>query len=383
MAKRLVFVIIALALLTFYASSRVIFRMPEAMAHPWLSWGAAVLFFFLQLLGPFGDRLWFPALKRKGWVRLVFWADWLSYFAFGAMSIMVAYGLAFDIGGFVWQMAAPPPDMAAFDRWVLGLYAGSVALTLAVGVLRVCSPVVERVDIPLHNLPPAFDGFTIAQISDLHVGPTIKRPYVQKVVDAVNALNPDIIALTGDFIDGTVEDLADDVAPLMDLRARDGKFFVTGNHECSWNPESWTAEFRRLGTRVLENEHEAIKRGDSTIYIAGVNDYASGDMDIAKAVRGLQPDDAIILLSHQPASYSKAEAAGVDLQLSGHSHAGQYFPFTLIIRFFQRYYKGLNRHGKMWIYVSRGTGYWGPPLRAGAPAEITLLTLRKNPADLA
>jgi len=158
-------------------------------------------------------------------------------------------------------------------------------------------------------------------------------------------------------------------------------YFVTGNHEYYWNAPAWSAEMRRLGARVLDNEHVVLQRGAGHLVLAGVPDYSTRHLpegqrsDPARALRGAPADAVKILLAHQPASYADAQAAGFDLQLSGHTHGGQYFPFSQLIRFFQRYYKGLNRHGGLWVYVNRGTGYWGPPLRAGVPAEITLLTL--------
>ena len=176
-----------------------------------------------------------------------------------------------------------------------------------------------------------------------------------------------------------------EIAPLGDLRARDGVFFVTGNHEYFWDAAAWTAKFRALGAQVLNNEHALIRRGGAAIVVAGVTDYSTRHMgaphgsDPAAALAGAPQDTAKILLAHQPASYAAASAAGFDLQLSGHTHSGQYFPFNLMIGYFQRYYRGLNRHSDMWIYVNRGTGYWGPPLRAGVPSEITLLVLRARP----
>jgi len=187
-----------------------------------------------------------------------------------------------------------------------------------------------------------------------------------------------MIALTGDFVDGGVETLADGVAPLAQLKAPDGVFFVTGNHEFYWDAGAWAEKFKQLGARVLLNEHEVIKRGAQSIVIAGILDLSAGHRsDPEAALQGTKPEDIIILLAHQPGSYAAAHKAGVDVQLSGHAHGGQYFPFSLVIGFFQRYHNGLNQHDGMQIYVSKGTGYWGPPLRTFVPAEITLHTLKK------
>jgi uncharacterized protein len=278
---------------------------------------------------------------------------------------------------------AGPVQGAAFDRDLVPALAVVTAATAAAGIAQVLAgPRVKDVDVPLAGLPAGFDGFRIAQVSDLHVGPTIGRRYAEKVVRMVNALQPDLIALTGDLIDGPVERERDRVAPIAGLEARHGAFYITGNHEYHWGAPRWLEEFRRFGLRVLANEHAVISQGNEAIVVAGVTDHSTRHFDDARksdpgrAFHGAPSGTTKILLAHQPISYQRAEAEGVDLQLSGHTHGGQYFPFSLLIRFFQKYYKGLNRHGQMWIYVNRGTGYWGPPLRALVPAEITLITLR-------
>jgi uncharacterized protein len=241
---------------------------------------------------------------------------------------------------------------------------------------------VKRVDIPLSNLPPALHGFSIAQISDIHVGPTIKRGYVDAIVDAVNALGADLIAVTGDLVDGPVQDLAPHTAPLARLSARHGAFFVTGNHEYYSGERAWTAEFKRLGLRVLLNEHVVVLHQGAPVVIAGVTDYSSHHFnaaqrsDPAAAVAGAPSNAAAkILLAHQPRSAAAAATAGFDLQLSGHTHGGQFWPWTLFVRFQQPFTAGLHRLNDLWVYISRGTGYWGPPNRFGSPSEITLLRL--------
>jgi predicted MPP superfamily phosphohydrolase len=292
------------------------------------------------------------------------------------------YGLMIDSVNMV--MMLMPLNLQNFDYYAVAILGLTVAVTLVIGIWHAHKGAeIKEVVIPLKNLPVAFEGFKIAQISDLHVGPTIGRRYTQTIVDKVNDLKPDLIVLTGDFVDGTVRDLKDGVAPLADLKAPYGCFFVTGNHEYYWGVFSWIEHFKNLGMTVLINEHKTISREDDAIILAGVTDYSAGHMvpqhasNPSLALQGAPGGLVKILLAHQPASYSAAEQAGFDLQLSGHTHAGQYFPFTFIIRFFQRYYKGLNRHGNLWIYVNTGTGYWGPPLRTKA-AEITLVTLKRE-----
>jgi uncharacterized protein len=248
---------------------------------------------------------------------------------------------------------------------------------------------IKRVEIPLRNLPQALHGFSIAQISDIHVGPTIKRGYVDAIVDAVNALDADLIAVTGDVVDGSVQDLAPHTEPLARLRSRHGAFFVTGNHEYYSGEQAWTAEFKRLGLRVLLNEHVVVRHRGAPVVIAGVTDYSSHHFnttqrsDPAAALVGAPSNAAAkILLAHQPRSAAAAATAGFDLQLSGHTHGGQFWPWTLFVRFQQPFTAGLHRLNNLWVYISRGTGYWGPPNRFGAPSEITLLRLvPAKPAD--
>ncbi|MBC7751298.1 MAG: metallophosphoesterase [Candidatus Saccharibacteria bacterium] len=374
-----------LALLNLYAASRIIMRWAWAGEHLLFTCFMFFGFFALQLLAPFGDRLIFPDLKKNYDAEtLVFVLDWLSYLAFGILSFLVVYVLATDIISFIWKRIAAPVLPVDFDRRAL-LTLGFLTIgTTIIGIRQaVVGPSVRKVEIPLNNLPVEFEGFKIVQISDLHLGPTIGYDYTQNVVNIANHLKPDLVALTGDFVDGTVEDLIGDLAPITQLRATHGSFFVTGNHEYYWNASAWMEAFRTLGADVLANEHRLIKHNGAEIVLAGVTDYSmtgkGGSIhssDPAKAIEGAPPSLVKILLAHQPASYQSAHEAGFDLQLSGHTHAGQYFPFNVFIRFFHRFYRGLNRYEKMWIYVNSGTGYWGPPLRTGVPSEITLITLR-------
>jgi hypothetical protein len=241
---------------------------------------------------------------------------------------------------------------------------------------------VRSVDVPIAGLPAALHGFTIAQITDLHVGPTIKRRYVDAVVNAVNALGADVIAVTGDLVDGGVAQLRGHTEPLRRLSARHGTYFVTGNHEYYSGVQAWLAELRRLGFTVLMNEHVVLRHREATLVVAGVTDYGAHHFhpthrsDPARALAGAPRDAAVrVLLAHQPASAFDASRAGYDLQLSGHTHGGQFVPWNWFVRFWQPFTAGLHRLGDLWVYVSRGTGYWGPPKRLGAPSEITRLRL--------
>lgn len=387
MLTRITIAISLLALLNLYAASRIITRWTWAGEHLLFTSVLFFGFFALQLLAPFGDRLFFPRLKEAyNAETLVFILDWVSYLAFGILSFLVVYAFATDIVSLIWKWIAAPENPVDFDRRVL-LTLGILTIgTTIIGIRQAfVGPSVRKVEIQLNNLPVEFDGFKIVQVSDLHVGPIIGYDYTQNVVNIANDLKPDLIALTGDFVDGTVEDLIGDLAPLSQLRAAHGSFFVTGNHEFYWNAPAWMAAFKTLGADVLANEHRLIRHNGAEIVLAGVTDYsmrsrggASHVSDAAKSLQGAPENRVKILLAHQPASFQEAHDAGFDLQLSGHTHAGQYFPFTFFIRFFQRFYKGLNRFENLWIYVNSGTGYWGPPLRMGVPSEITLITLRRT-----
>jgi predicted MPP superfamily phosphohydrolase len=243
-------------------------------------------------------------------------------------------------------------------------------------------PRIVKVDIPVADLPESLRGFSIAQISDVHVGATIKRPFVERLVNRVNALGADMIAVTGDLVDGTVPQLAAHTAPLAGLSARHGAFFVTGNHEYYSGERAWTQELRRLGLRVLKNEHVVLQHDGAALVLAGVTDFSAHHFDPdqqsdpAAAIRGAPAGaGARILLAHQPSSAEAAADAGFDLQLCGHTHGGQFWPWNLFVGFFQPFTGGLHRLRTLWIYVSRGTGYWGPPNRFGVPSEITHIRL--------
>jgi predicted MPP superfamily phosphohydrolase len=243
---------------------------------------------------------------------------------------------------------------------------------------------IKDIEVPATGLPPQLDGFTIAQISDIHVGPTIKSDYLQAIVDAVNNLSVDLVAVTGDLVDGSVAELRAHTAPLRQLRARHGTFFVTGNHEYYSGVDEWVAELTRLNVQVLLNEHRVLSHDGTSLLIAGVTDFSAGGFDAAhrsdpQAALADAPKDIAfkLLLAHQPRSARAAAAAGFDLQLSGHTHGGQFWPWNHFVRFQQPYTHGLHRLADLWIYISRGTGYWGPPKRFGAPSEITRITLRR------
>jgi predicted MPP superfamily phosphohydrolase len=241
---------------------------------------------------------------------------------------------------------------------------------------------VVTVDVPIADLPAPLHGFTIAQISDIHVGPTIKGDYLKAIVGAVNRLEADMVAVTGDLVDGSVAQLRSHVAPLGGLTSRHGTYFVTGNHEYYSGVTAWVAELRRLGVKVLLNEHVVVQHNEGALVIAGVTDHSGHHFDESHrsdpaAAIAAAPEHVRtrILLAHQPRSAEAASRAGFQLQLSGHTHGGQFWPWNLFVRLQQPFTAGLQRLQNLWVYTSRGTGYWGPPKRIGAPSEITRLRL--------
>jgi predicted MPP superfamily phosphohydrolase len=255
---------------------------------------------------------------------------------------------------------------------------GTISLVGVVNARRVAA--VKHVDLPIAALPAALQGLTIVQISDVHVGPTIKRGYVEAIVRRVNELDADLVAITGDLVDGSVPRVGPHLAPLAELRSRHGTFCVTGNHEYYHGVDGWIAEWRRLGLRPLLNEGQVLEHDGACLLIAGVTDFsarrfaAEHASDPERALRGHEAA-VKILLAHQPRSAPAAAAAGFDVQLSGHTHGGQMLPWNLLVPMQQPFVSGLERLERLWVYTSRGTGYWGPPLRFGAPSEITRLRL--------
>jgi len=244
-------------------------------------------------------------------------------------------------------------------------------------------PTVDEVDILVDGLHPDLEGLRIVQISDMHIGPTLKRPFVEMVVDVVNQLDADVIAVTGDLVDGLPGDLRDELAPMSQMKSRHGAFYVTGNHELYWNAHGWQDEAPRLGMKTLANSHAVVRVGRARLLMGGVNDLHTGRFfpeeasDPHAAMNGAPQHDFSVLLAHQPKSCYEAAPAGWRLQLSGHTHGGQFFPWNFFVGLAHPFTAGLDKWEDMWVYVNRGTGYWGPPLRLGIPSEVTALTLRR------
>jgi uncharacterized protein len=315
------------------------------------------------------------------------WAMWTGLVAMGAFSSLLVLTVLRDLGllamlaiGHLIDERVPLGTIIHDSAWAVPVITSIVTALGYYNARRVAA--VRHVDVPIDALPPALHGFTIAQITDLHVGPTIGRDHVDAVVDAVNALDADMIAITGDLVDGSVRQLSGHTAPLARLAARHGTFFVTGNHEYYSGVEPWIGELRRLGMNVLLNEHRVIEHQGAAIVVAGVTDFSAHHFepghrsDPHAAISGA-PERLVakVLLAHQPRSAPAAAAAGFHLQLSGHTHGGQFLPWNWFVRLQQPFTAGLARFGALWVYTSRGTGYWGPPKRLGAPSEITCLRL--------
>ena len=288
---------------------------------------------------------------------------WLVYTWFGfAVYLLVAAALTH----LAVRIAGVDPRTAA----LVGVC--GAALTVIYGLANVArGPIVRRVRIPLAKLPPGADGYTIVQLTDIHIGPILGDRFAQDLVAKVNALAPDLIVITGDIVDGRLEELRQHIEPLRELKARDGVYAVTGNHEYYWNPTAWLEHLRSLGLRILRNEHVTI--GDA-FELAGVDDSTATE-DVPRALAGHDPALPVVLLAHHPSTIARAVTAGVDLQLSGHTHGGQLLPLGWLSRLFEPRVSGLGRFGRTWLYVSQGTGFWGPPMRVGTSSEIALLTL--------
>lgn len=339
-----------------------------APGEPWLQIGA-IACASLAVLTP-GGMIAARALPRPHST----WVAGLSYSWLGILFMLLMGLWVSEIPRLLLAPTIPEPKLSR----ILALsVAGLVALATVWGLRRALGPVgIERVAVRLPKLHEDASGFTIAQLSDVHIGPMLGRAWLERVVREVNALEPDAVAITGDLVDGPVSKLREHVAPLADLRAKHGVFFVTGNHEYYSGADSWIAELRRLGITVLRNERVELEEG---IDIAGVDDWtAFGEghgPDLDAALAGRDEDREVVLLAHQPRQIDEAASRGVGLMLSGHTHGGQIFPWNFFVRLQQPYVAGLVRHGDAQLYVSRGTGYWGPPLRVGAPPEITLLEL--------
>ncbi len=342
------------------------------------------LFFFI-----FVPLVAIPMRFVGGWLSDVF--SWVAYVSMGFFSYVFILTLLRDgtyssitlfkkIRGDEDAISRRELFSRGFGKTIIGVSAATAGYGLYEA--RKYAQIVEQT-VTLKSLPEAFDGFRIAQISDIHVGLTIKKGFIEGIAEQVNELKADLVAITGDLVDGTVEHLHDHVLPLASIKSKHGSFFCTGNHEYYSGAEEWGGALEKMGIRVLLNENQVIEKKGQKLYIAGVTDYraerylSAHKTSVRKALLNTKVDDCVILLAHNPYSITEAGQNKVDLQLSGHTHGGQFFPWNLFVYLVYPYVKGLHKHDDTFIYVNRGTGYWGPPVRIGVPSEITLLTLKR------
>ena len=390
----LAFLIVVLAVLMTihgYVGIRLIPNLPVSAQMVKFLWLGLVIFTFLPPV---------PIIMRyrgtENWLTDAL--SWITYTSLGFFSLLFAIVLFRDVawlitGGATKLLAtinkAPQPfDESRRQFLIHSMNLGLLAVTgglVSYGVFAARrEPTLMEIDVPIDNLPDALVGLKIVQISDIHLGPTIKGDFLKRIVSRVNAQKPDLIALTGDLVDGSVDYLEDDVTPLMDLQSKLGAYFVTGNHEYYSGVDKWLPRITKLGFETLQNEHRVVDHNGSKILIGGVTDIMAHQIvpehrsDPAKSIANAPAVDFKLLLAHQPNSIFEASKAGYDLQLSGHTHGGQFYPFTYAVKAAHSYSSGLHKHDGTWIYVSSGTGYWGPPMRIGVPSEITVLKLSKT-----
>ncbi len=348
-----------------------------AWAAPW-GRGLGIAIVVLAVLVP----LAFVAMRAlPRWINAPL--AWVVYCWLGLVLYLFLLSVLTDAGRGVAALAGVLPEdperRKALARTLAAVIAGGAGLLGIGGAANVARGFdVKRVRIPLAKLPKSASGYAIVQLTDVHIGPTLGRAFLESVVREANALSADMVVITGDLVDGTVDQLRDLVEPLRDLRAPDGVFFVTGNHEYYSGADAWIAHLKTLGVRVLRNERVPVR---DAFDLAGVDDHSAASalkghgQDVPGALRGRDASRAVVLLAHQPKAISDAKPLGVDLQISGHVHGGQLVPFNWLARLQQPFVHGLHRAGDTWVYVSEGTGYWGPPMRVGTRAEVTHIEL--------
>lgn len=314
------------------------------------------------------ERAWFKVLV---WVGSLFIGFWGTFMIISLPIDLVAWGYALIVRG---------PSFLN-STWTTTIFSIAILMTTFGFISVLLGPKIVEVAIPSADLPEALKDLKIVQISDLHIGTTIQTRYVQRVVEKANSLVPDLIVITGDLVDAHTESIRQHLQPLANLKAKYGVFYVTGNHEYYWGIQSLLSELEKVGLTVLLNSNRVINVGSAKLLVAGIPDPAGSHFHqshrphITQARATREKTDFNILLSHRPNHYKDAEDLGFHLQFAGHTHAGQFFPFSLFIPLAHKYYRGLNRYAKLWLYVNSGTGYWGPANRFGIASEITLARL--------
>ncbi len=347
--------------------------------------GAAVMitvvFVVLRPLSRLAPRSWAVPISTSIW----FWIGYATYLLFllmvfdAARAIFWAYRRVSALGKTP-EPVSPQRRLFLSRALAGGALVGSGALT-SYGAWRAFEPA-ELTELPIRlpRFPKSLDGLTIVQLTDLHVSSVIRRQFVEEIVRRTNALKPDLVAITGDLVDGDVDQLAEAVAPLRNLKSRYGTFFVTGNHDYYSGEVRWVAALSRIDIQVLRNRRVQIGDAGASFDLVGVDDWGArnlprGGYNLERAIEGRDPDRASVLLAHEPANFETAVASGMGLQLSGHTHGGQLFPITALSWLEAVRYRGFYSHGPGQLYVSRGVGFWGPPLRVGSPPEIVKVTL--------
>lgn len=333
----------------------------------------AITLFIVMLAGQFVprmteniyDMLWFKALVSSSSLIMGFWSTW------------VMISLPVDLAHLISVPFFPTLNFQPLNQ-IIFIFS---LLTTFLGFFQVLrGPKIKNISVKIANLPEELHHFTIAQISDLHVGPTIRKNYVEDVVEKTNSTNPDIIVLTGDIADSKAQSIQKNIEPLKNLKSKHGSYYVTGNHEYYWGVNEILSAFENLNLIPLLNQNKIIHHNSRKVLIAGVTDPMGASVkhhapDILKASATADNPDFKIILAHRPNVYTQAEPLGFDLQFSGHTHAGQFFPFSLLIPLAHKFYRGLYQHGGLSVYVNPGTGYWGPANRFAVASEITVVKL--------
>jgi len=348
-----------------------------ALPQPWSRLATiAIIALFVSLMSGFVAFRFLPRTIASPMM-------WINYTWLGVLFFLVLFLGVTDIARLIaYRLQDVGPQDVERREAITRMFAGAAAV-LGLGVSgagaysALSSVNVKRVKVTIDRLSSAASGMRIVQITDVHVGPTIGKAFIDDVVARINSLNADVVVITGDLVDGSVDALREHVAPLGTIKAKHGVYFVTGNHEYYSGADDWMNHLESaLNIKVLRNEHVRIGGADG-FDLAGIEDPTSPRSDLKKALAGREAERACVLLAHQPKAIHAADQLGVDLQLSGHTHGGQLFPWNFMVRLQQPFVAGLHKLTRAQIYVSQGTGYWGPPMRVGAPAEITEIELVK------
>lgn len=327
------------------------------------------------------------------------WFAWPGYIWFGAFFYLGLTVLVLELPRLAlrrWVRREPPPPeedeppRGMSRRLLLARGTAAIAGLTAAGAVgygmhsALGEPNIKHVRIGLRRLDPRAAGIRIALVSDIHLGALLGRSFTQRVVDLINEQRVDLVAIAGDLVEGEVEHLADATQPLRELESTHGTYFVTGNHEYYYRYDEWLDFVPTLGIDMLMNERRTITHNGGAFELAGlidpnaVREDAPEGPDVGKTLRGWDRERAVVLLAHQPATLDEVAEQGVDLQLSGHTHGGQIFPFNLLVNQLEGTVAGLSRIRDTQLYVTRGAGFWGPPLRVGAPPDISIIELDRR-----